>query len=60
MATRTFQVIYTSLFEMNYNLSQKRVNEIVWKKLINLILIKNPCGYIFIGNSAETYFFYCE
>jgi hypothetical protein len=44
MATRTFQVLYTSLFEMTYNLSQKRVNEIVWKKLINLILIKNTAA----------------
>jgi hypothetical protein len=40
MATETFQVLYTSLFEMNYNLCKKQVNETVWKKIINLILIK--------------------
>jgi hypothetical protein len=40
MATQSFQVLYTSLFEMNYNLCKKQVNETVWKKLINLILIK--------------------
>jgi hypothetical protein len=56
MATQTFQVLYTSLFEMNYNLCKKQVNETVWKKLINLILIKNTCGHILIGNPAETYF----
>jgi hypothetical protein len=27
MATQTFQVLYTSLFEMNYNLCKKQVNE---------------------------------
>jgi hypothetical protein len=57
MATQTFQVLYTSLFEMNYNLCKKQVNEIVWKKIINLILIKKylrpyfdrqPCRYIFL------------
>jgi hypothetical protein len=36
----TFQVLYTSLFEMNYNLYKKQVNETVLKKIINLILIK--------------------
>jgi hypothetical protein len=36
----TFQVLYTSLFEMNYNLCKKQVNETVLKKIINLILIK--------------------
>jgi hypothetical protein len=41
---------------MNYNLSEKQVNEIIWKKLINLILIKNTCGHILIGNPAEIYF----
>jgi hypothetical protein len=57
MATQTFQVLYTSLFEMNYNLCKKQVNETVRKKLINLILIKkNTCGHILIGNPAETYF----
>jgi hypothetical protein len=40
MAPETFQVLYTSLFEMNYNLCKKQVNETVWKKIINLILIK--------------------
>jgi hypothetical protein len=41
---------------MNYNLSEKQVNEIIWKTLINLILIKNTCGHILIGNPAEIYF----
>jgi hypothetical protein len=57
MATQIFQVLYTSLFEMNYNLCKKQVNETVWKKLINLILIKKylrpyfdrqPCRNIFL------------
>jgi hypothetical protein len=48
MATQTFQVLYTSLFEMNYNLCKKQVNETVWKKLINLILIKKILAAIFI------------
>jgi hypothetical protein len=47
MATQTFQVLYTSLFEMNYNLCKKQVNETVWKKLINLILIKKILAAIF-------------
>jgi hypothetical protein len=34
MTTQTFQVHYTSLFEMNYNLCKKQVNETVWKKNI--------------------------
>jgi hypothetical protein len=55
MATQTFQVLYTSLFEMNYNLCKKQVNETVWKKLINLILIKKYMRPYF-GNPAETYF----
>jgi hypothetical protein len=57
MATQTFQVLYTSLFEMNYNLCKKQVNETVWENLINLILIKKylrpyfdrqPCRNIFL------------
>jgi hypothetical protein len=61
MATQTFQVLYTSLFEMNYNLCKKQVNETVWKKLINLILIKKylrpyfdrqPCRNIIIYNNG--------
>jgi hypothetical protein len=40
MATQTFQFLYTSLFEMTYNLCKKQVNETVWEKLFNLILIK--------------------
>jgi hypothetical protein len=39
MATKTFQVPHTSLFEMNHNLSQKQVNETVWKKTINPTLM---------------------
>jgi hypothetical protein len=42
---------------MNYNFCKKQVNETVWKKLINLILIKkNTFGHILIGNPAETSF----
>jgi hypothetical protein len=43
----TFQVLYASLFEMNYNLCKKQVNETVFKKIINLILIKKYLGPYF-------------
>jgi hypothetical protein len=44
--------------EINYNLCKKQVNETVWKKLINLILIKKYLRPYFDRQPGRNVFLY--